>query len=885
MRKILLLRKEGHSVENSARPKLSSVIRSLFTHCLILAALLMLLLGGFAGQASANNDVVTSSADDGSSGTLRSVIGYAQAGDTITFAPGISHITLTQGVIGIYNSMTISGPGASKLAIDGNSNGDVFGIHNIYTPSSLITISGLTIENGNSCGCFIDSSDVSFSACVFTGNTTVSTYFYQGDTAGGVYVFDSTVSLSGCTLNNNIVGLACDSGGNATLTNCVLSGNSGPGLANTDLGASTTLTNCTMDENDSGFDNYDGAAILTGCTLNDNTYGGFFNSATASLTGCTISGNGNSSTYAGGGLDSDYGTLTLTGCTISGNSAGYYGGGFSNSYPATASLTGCTISSNQTTSDDDDIPTAGGGIYSEGGLVMTTCQVVGNTANSGAGGGVYNNNIYSGAKLDTITNCTFSGNSAVASANFPTGVGGGLYDASAYNPQTAPPLLTSDIFWNDTAASFGAEVYGPPAANVTYCDIQGGDYETQQNPYPGTGNIDADPLFVNAPTDLHLLPTSPCRGKGATQAEAPADVTIPTTDFDGLTRPGNPSIGAFDLPGSATALTTTTALATLPNPDAYTIYSDIPPLTATVTASDGTTPTGTVTFTDNGTQIGTAQLVNGQATLTIPIYETVELGPNTFAASYEGNSPYPASDSSSQNITLTAQGTVIASSSAPDSVTFGTPITLTAEIAAYGGANEFYKATSYSLGSNGALTPDPFYPLSELVAGGQVSFYSDATLIGTVTIGYYGMASLTVSSLPVGTHIISMYYGGSTYISPGDTSIFGELTQTITSVTAGKAVLTYGNVVATRSGSVVTVTGTLLNSGTATATGTQVTVAKLGTTAANKPLAGPFTIPAGGSQTVTLTFTGVPSGKASLSVGGTAAGGLSFSTSRNILVP
>lgn len=48
----------------------------------------------------------------------------------------------------------------------------------------------------------------------------------------------------------------------------------------------------------------------------------------------------------------------------------------------------------------------------------------------------------------------------------------------------------------------------PIKISVTASDIQGG--------FPGTGNIDVDPLFADAAAgDFHLKPGSPCLGMGA----------------------------------------------------------------------------------------------------------------------------------------------------------------------------------------------------------------------------------------------------------------------------------------------------------------------------------------------------------------------------------
>ncbi|HNW15440.1 MAG TPA: choice-of-anchor Q domain-containing protein, partial [bacterium] len=62
------------------------------------------------------------------------------------------------------------------------------------------------------------------------------------------------------------------------------------------------------------------------------------------------------------------------------------------------------------------------------------------------------------------------------------------------------------------------------ATNVTYSLFQGG--------YSGTGNINADPLFVDrAANDYHLGAGSECIDKAGTAAENPV------IDLDGKTRP------------------------------------------------------------------------------------------------------------------------------------------------------------------------------------------------------------------------------------------------------------------------------------------------------------------------------------------------------------
>ena len=89
---------------------------------------------------------VTSAADDGSSGTLRSVIASASPGDTITFANSLrgDTITLTKGELNITQSLDIEGLGADQLSVSGNNSSRVFEV----AAGLSVTISGLTVTDG-----------------------------------------------------------------------------------------------------------------------------------------------------------------------------------------------------------------------------------------------------------------------------------------------------------------------------------------------------------------------------------------------------------------------------------------------------------------------------------------------------------------------------------------------------------------------------------------------------------------------------------------------------------------------------------------------------------------------------------------------------------------
>jgi predicted outer membrane repeat protein len=78
-------------------------------------------------------------------GTLRYGIANASPGDTITFMPGLmSPIVLMQGSIDLNKNLTITGPGASTLAISAGFNSRIFTVE----PFVTVTISGLTLEDG-----------------------------------------------------------------------------------------------------------------------------------------------------------------------------------------------------------------------------------------------------------------------------------------------------------------------------------------------------------------------------------------------------------------------------------------------------------------------------------------------------------------------------------------------------------------------------------------------------------------------------------------------------------------------------------------------------------------------------------------------------------------
>ena len=75
------------------------------------------------------NIIVVTNTNDSGPGSLRDALAVANDGDTID-ATGVSGtILLTSGELQITHNVTINGPGADNLAVDGNAQSRVFYIN------------------------------------------------------------------------------------------------------------------------------------------------------------------------------------------------------------------------------------------------------------------------------------------------------------------------------------------------------------------------------------------------------------------------------------------------------------------------------------------------------------------------------------------------------------------------------------------------------------------------------------------------------------------------------------------------------------------------------------------------------------------------------------
>jgi putative cell wall-binding protein len=306
-----------------------------------------------ADPASAATLTVTDPGDSGPN-TLRGKVAAATDGDVIEFDPSIMSITLVTGAILLDKSLTIRGPGADALTIDGGSNERVFFAYNgASTPPVDVTISQVTLTHGLAAvggavyakGEDLTLTDVAIVDNVSTGN------------GGGVALLGSngaSLTIEGSTITLN---RADDNGG---------------GISMEDVTAPVTITDSTISTNRSGMDPGvpgRGGGIwakkspptATVLRIEQSSVTGNFADPDVSAAG------------QGGGVYAKYIDVTLVDSTVSANTADR-GAGLFLTFNADAVLESTTIAGNVAAS-------MGGGIDGPGGTVtMRNTVIADNTA-------------------------------------------------------------------------------------------------------------------------------------------------------------------------------------------------------------------------------------------------------------------------------------------------------------------------------------------------------------------------------------------------------------------------------------------------------------------------------------------------------------------------
>jgi len=208
-----------------------------------------------------------------------------------------------------------------------------------------------------------------------------------------------------------------------------------------------TITNCTFSANSYGaMFNYRSTSILISCRFIRNADGGIRNNESDStIENCVFLENG------GNGIYNKDSNPKVTNCIFIGN-RGIYGGGMWND-GGNPIVSGCLFTGNR-------VSRYGGAILNEGWLRISNCAFIGNSAD--LGGGILNRNDL------RISNCTFVGNR-----------GGGICNEGFTQTSNC-------IFWGNTPYQLLANI--PELLIATYSNVQDG--------WPGEGNMDIDPCFV-----------------------------------------------------------------------------------------------------------------------------------------------------------------------------------------------------------------------------------------------------------------------------------------------------------------------------------------------------------------------------------------------------
>jgi subtilase family serine protease len=176
-------------------------------------------------------------------------------------------------------------------------------------------------------------------------------------------------------------------------------------------------------------------------------------------------------------------------------------------------------------------------------------------------------------------------------------------------------------------------------------------------------------------------------------------------------------------------------------------------LTATLMGNGNPLPGGVVTFISNGSPIGSGTVSNGVATISL---STLPSGLNSVSASFGGTSNFSSAVSSPVLVTVAPATTTTVLTASSTNPGFGSSVTLTVSVSAGGSP----------------------------ATGGVVSFFNGATALGIGMVNGNGVASTTLTTLPVGNASIYANYGGTLSFGASLSNVVGLRVVPATTTTA-----------------------------------------------------------------------------------------------------
>jgi predicted secreted protein len=340
-----------------------------------------------------------------------------------------------------------------------------------------------------------------------------------------------------------------------------------------------------------------------------------------------------------------------------------------------------------------------------------------------------------GSGVATLTVSTLNGGQHSITANY-----GG--DASDLASQSVVLIQTmAKAATTTTLASSNQSVY--PGVSVTFTSAV-----TRTDSVIPTGTV----TFLDGGTAIGAGMLNPSGIAVLTTATLGGGVHSITAVYGGDANDATSASSAVS--ETVQALGTVTTVAAAANPA---IAGAALQVTATVvqsgTMGNGGAYSGTVTFLDNGVAIGTATVSSaGVATLSTA---ALAVGAHSITASFGGSSNYAASGSTPVAETVVAATTSVALVSSANPAIAGMPLTLTATVAGNGG-----------------------------IATGTVTFLDGGTSLGSATLNARGTATVSVSTLAVGTHALTAVYGGDAKDVASTSPVLSQVVQIATSTTA-----------------------------------------------------------------------------------------------------
>jgi len=396
--------------------------------------LLGLVLAGLtlASGATAATFTVTNTNDSGAGSFRQAVLdANASAGsDTIVFDASFnSPRTIVLATVVVFNpansadTLTINGPGANLLTIDGNNVTSILHIE----AADRVSLSGITFTRAATGAAIVNEGSLTVTDSIFTSNDGV---FLGGGISHATGA--PLLSVTNSTFISNSAGYGGAIGINGldvTIANCTFTGNiadsssatgQGGGAVHQNSSGTVTITDSTFTNNaEIGGSGGGGAIRNRGGTMN------ISDSIFTANTGLD-----------GGGAISGGGTLNITRARFFGNSASGPNAQQSGQGSGGAISAGGTVTVADSVFTGNSAVNSGGAIYTIGNFTMTNSTVSNNTSNTnndnaGVGGGFY---IRSDGRV-TVTGSTISGNRALRDAGIgiSAGYGGGLYVQGALN--------------------------------------------------------------------------------------------------------------------------------------------------------------------------------------------------------------------------------------------------------------------------------------------------------------------------------------------------------------------------------------------------------------------------------------------------------------------